>query len=230
MAGYEWLSREVEAFPSRVRTQGDVAKLVKEPCSANESVFMGAWEGDINFIYLYKTLFQDLGITPSFDAFKVDVLNVLNVAPTHLYPNGWAAMQAFWVICHFLHMEPTAAKFLHHYAMRLYQKYGCVSLTELIGKFNFKSLRAKQAKKKKSFEVVLDNQEVATSLTLLTPITETTILDKDFLPQGMIRPNFLSDKDRKMMRTAGPIAVMEVVFVFEAQSWSWGKEFKHSYN
>ncbi|RDY03023.1 hypothetical protein CR513_13446, partial [Mucuna pruriens] len=88
MASYEWLSGEVEAYPSQFCTQGVVAKLVREvslmpveyvdlflvePYVASERVFIRAREGEPNFIYLYETILQDLWVTLSFDAFEVDV-------------------------------------------------------------------------------------------------------------------------------------------------------------
>ncbi|RDX61092.1 hypothetical protein CR513_60705, partial [Mucuna pruriens] len=47
---------------------------------------------------MYKTLFKDLGVTIPFDAFTVGVLRILEVAPSQLHPNGWAAMKAFRVV------------------------------------------------------------------------------------------------------------------------------------
>ncbi|RDX60382.1 hypothetical protein CR513_61473, partial [Mucuna pruriens] len=40
-------------------------------------------------------------------------------------------MQAFRVICHCMHMEPTMAKFLHYYVIHMGVKSGWVSLIGL---------------------------------------------------------------------------------------------------
>ncbi|RDX67145.1 hypothetical protein CR513_54008, partial [Mucuna pruriens] len=100
---------------------------------ASALTFMGPQEGETYFIYLYETYILDLGVTIPFDSFEIDVLNVLNVTPTQLHPNSWAVMQVFKVVCRCLHMEPTTAKFLHHYVVHhyvvhQYQKSGWISL------------------------------------------------------------------------------------------------------
>ena len=45
---------------------------------------------DIEFIYVYKTLFKDLGVRLLFIEFEHGVLIQMNIAPTHLHPNSWA--------------------------------------------------------------------------------------------------------------------------------------------
>ncbi|RDX68619.1 hypothetical protein CR513_52359, partial [Mucuna pruriens] len=100
---YDWLSGEVEACPSRFSTTSILAKLVKEvpltlaryanlfsmePCTTKERVFMRAQEGEPDYIYMYETILRELGVILPFDAFEVDVLRRLNVAPSQLHPNG----------------------------------------------------------------------------------------------------------------------------------------------
>ncbi|KAL2324392.1 hypothetical protein Fmac_023450 [Flemingia macrophylla] len=48
----------------------------------------------------------------------MSVLRTLNVAPTQLHPNSWAAMQAFKVLCLSLGVMPTAPLFLHFYSCK----------------------------------------------------------------------------------------------------------------
>ncbi|RDX98615.1 hypothetical protein CR513_18435, partial [Mucuna pruriens] len=144
VAGYGWLSGEVEAFPSWLRTKEDIVKLCEEvsltlanysglfitkSCSATETMIMRPQEEEAYFIYLYKTFFSRTRVTIPFDSFEVDIFNVLNVIATQLHPHSWAVMQTFRVLCHCLHMETTAAKFLHHYSVSQYQKSGWISLS-----------------------------------------------------------------------------------------------------
>ncbi|RDX89057.1 hypothetical protein CR513_29256, partial [Mucuna pruriens] len=56
-----------------------------------ERVCHAAKEGEELFIYMYETVFLDLGVTLPFDFFEANVLRVLGIAPSQLHPNGWAA-------------------------------------------------------------------------------------------------------------------------------------------
>ncbi|RDX84911.1 hypothetical protein CR513_33973, partial [Mucuna pruriens] len=88
---------------------------------------------------MYETVLLDLGITLSFNFFEADVLRVLGIAPSQLHPNGWAAIQAFKVVCMALGILPTAPVFLSHYTTRVGQSLGWVSLIPLpnTGLFTF---------------------------------------------------------------------------------------------
>ena len=48
----------------------------------------------------------------------MEVLRVLNVAPTQLHPNSWAAIQAFRLLCDVLSLRPIARSFLHFFGTR----------------------------------------------------------------------------------------------------------------
>ncbi|RDX65821.1 hypothetical protein CR513_55489, partial [Mucuna pruriens] len=84
-----------------------------EPCATDEWVYMSTRDGKANLCYL------DLDMSLSFDTFEANVFQTLDVAPSQLHPNGWVAMQAFCVICHYLCMRPIAPKFLHHYVVHV---------------------------------------------------------------------------------------------------------------
>ncbi|RDX70892.1 hypothetical protein CR513_49814, partial [Mucuna pruriens] len=49
---------------------------------------------------------------------------------------------------------------------------------------------------------------------------------RDFLPQGMIGPDFLSNANKQMIRKEGPIVMMETW----AMAQLWSEEFKRSYD
>ena len=46
------------------------------------------------------------------------VLNFLNIAPTQLYLNGWASIQAFSFLCKLLSLSPSSKSFLYYYSSR----------------------------------------------------------------------------------------------------------------
>ncbi|RDY14227.1 hypothetical protein CR513_00737, partial [Mucuna pruriens] len=80
---------------------------------------------------MYETVLQDLGVTFPLDRFTADVLRLVGVAPSQLHPNGWAALQAFKVVCAVLTLAPSAPVFLSHYTIRVGKKVGWVSLAPL---------------------------------------------------------------------------------------------------
>jgi len=60
--------------------------------------------------------------------FTMGVLRALNVAPTQLYPNSWAYMQAFRVLCQSLYLQPSLHAFLYFYDTRPCQPTTWLSL------------------------------------------------------------------------------------------------------
>ncbi|RDX86015.1 hypothetical protein CR513_32691, partial [Mucuna pruriens] len=88
-------------------------------------------QGEEPFVYMYETVLADLGVVLPFEFFEADVLRMLGIAPSQLHPNGWAAIQAFKVVCLTLGVLPTTSIFLSHYTTRVGQSVGWVSLTPL---------------------------------------------------------------------------------------------------
>lgn len=68
-----------------------------------------------------------------FSVFQMEVLRILNVAPTELHPNSWGYIQVFVVICQELAIRPTAALFLHFFRTRLMAKRAWLSLSTELG-------------------------------------------------------------------------------------------------
>ncbi|RDX63756.1 hypothetical protein CR513_57780, partial [Mucuna pruriens] len=107
---YEWLSGEVDVYPSQLCLTEALANLAKavligslscerdfvlDPCSIDERVYMRAEEGGVDFFYMYKTQLRDLGVNLPFHKFEANVLRTLSVVPNQLHPNKWVVMQAF---------------------------------------------------------------------------------------------------------------------------------------
>jgi len=67
------------------------------------------------FFYMYMCHFSQLHIQLPFDEFTMGVLQLLNVAPTQLHPNSWAYLQAFWLLCMALYLEPSPRAFLYFF-------------------------------------------------------------------------------------------------------------------
>ncbi|RDX91807.1 hypothetical protein CR513_26164, partial [Mucuna pruriens] len=88
-------------------------------------------KGESDFIYMYETIILDLGVTFPLDHFIAEVLRMIGIVPSQLHPNGWAALQAFKVVCQALMVTPFAFVFLNHYTIRVGKKVGWVSLTPL---------------------------------------------------------------------------------------------------
>ncbi|RDY03986.1 hypothetical protein CR513_12360, partial [Mucuna pruriens] len=100
-------------------------------CGKKEQVCHVAKEGEELFIYMYETMLLDLGVTLPFDFFVADVLRALGIDPSRLHSNGWAAIQAFKVVCLALGVLPSALVFLNHYTTRVGQSVGWLSLAPL---------------------------------------------------------------------------------------------------
>lgn len=80
---------------------------------------MRTFSCDTHFMHMYSSFFFSLlHLIVPFDKFEVDVLRELNVAPTQLHPNGWAATCAFRVLCDVFVIISIAPKFLHHYTIK----------------------------------------------------------------------------------------------------------------
>ncbi|XP_029126313.1 uncharacterized protein LOC114915601, partial [Cajanus cajan] len=73
-------------------------------------------------------MFRDLKISLPFDDYFMSILRLLNVAPSQLHPNTWAAMQGFRHLCLALGLQPTPHLFLHFYTSRPTKKAKWLSL------------------------------------------------------------------------------------------------------
>ncbi|KAL2329820.1 hypothetical protein Fmac_017401 [Flemingia macrophylla] len=139
--GYEWVHGEVGANYSRFRDQDSILNLLNymkflEGFKAEEKypiqvhicrsddypypdfVFLDTAKFPLPSFYVYDCWFRDLEVKLPFDDFILSVLRTLNVAPTQLHPNSWAAMQAFKVLCLSLGVTPMTPLFLHFYSCK----------------------------------------------------------------------------------------------------------------
>ena len=97
-------------------------------CREFETVCLGRGEGRKDFFYFYSCLFSDIHVRFPLDGFIMEVLGILNVAPTQLHPNSWAAIQVFRLLCDVLSLRATARSFLHFFRTRSGDRIGWLSL------------------------------------------------------------------------------------------------------
>ena len=72
--------------------------IIVELCMTREHACAG-WQGTKErFIFLYETIFSNLGIRLPLTEFEKVVLRKLNVALTQLHPNRWAFVKSFEIL------------------------------------------------------------------------------------------------------------------------------------
>ncbi|RDX61685.1 hypothetical protein CR513_60070, partial [Mucuna pruriens] len=79
--------------------------------------------------YLYDTLHSKLGVKLPFTHFERVIFQLLNVAPTQLYPNSWAFVRAFELLCEDLGKAPTLGVFFWFFTIKKTNKVGWTSLS-----------------------------------------------------------------------------------------------------
>ena len=67
-------------------------------CREYETICLGRGREPKDFFYFYSCLISDIHVRFPFDDFTMEVLRVLNVAPTQLHLNSWVALRAFWLL------------------------------------------------------------------------------------------------------------------------------------
>jgi len=126
---YDWVDPVVLKIPTRLTDSDKLDVLLPEnsflalhcPSGAIMADICGVtdrvchdWENaPVDFFFVYSTLFVDLHVNLPFDDFTMGVLETLNVAPTQLHPNSWAALQVFRVLCRLFKLEPTPKAFFY---------------------------------------------------------------------------------------------------------------------
>lgn len=150
IAGYDWASHDVNDFSTCFRTKVELKDwverncILKSPlfklmaCKGNKRIFLGKGNSLKDFFFTYAYLFHELFVRLPFSSFQMNILKVLNIAPSQLHPNSWAYIQAFAMICQVLDLTPTLATFLHYFHTRFIAKHSWVSLIFEQGKALFK--------------------------------------------------------------------------------------------
>ncbi|KOM28756.1 hypothetical protein LR48_Vigan583s000700 [Vigna angularis] len=104
----------------------------------NERVFHDGRSSPYDFFFMYVTFFTHLFIRVPFTKFQTAVLREVNVAPTQLHPNSWAAVQAFLAMCLAVGVTPTIPVFFYYFEVRPSRSGGWVSFTSVRGRTLFR--------------------------------------------------------------------------------------------
>ncbi|KAG2399404.1 hypothetical protein LR48_Vigan04g136600 [Vigna angularis] len=104
----------------------------------NERVFHDGRSSPYDFFFMYVTFFTHLFIRVPFTKFQTAVLRLVNVAPTQLHPNSWAAVQAFLAMCLAVGVTPTIPVFFYYFEVRPSRSGGWVSFTSVRGRTLFR--------------------------------------------------------------------------------------------
>ena len=114
--------------------------MVIHACRSDDFPFLRVTLGSLPFFFMYKCLFEVLGLILLLTAFQCALLEHLNVAPSQLHPNSWAMPRAFKILCPFLNIRPNVSVFLFFLQMKLNGKIGWASLNSVSNKlFKFDS-------------------------------------------------------------------------------------------
>jgi hypothetical protein len=110
----------------------DVVLLSCDPDErACDQEMMG--EGDESY-FVYTAFLEEFGVKIPFTPFEMDVLRLLNVAPTQIRPNSWPFICAFEVLCKSLGLEPAVGVSFHFYGTKDVNKGTWISISAHSGK------------------------------------------------------------------------------------------------
>jgi len=128
-----------------------VAYAVAKPCKADERVYMKLKLDNYDFTYAYEFLFKEYDISFPLTDFEASILTTVNTTPSPLYPNSWAFLKCFEILCGHLSLEPSKNVFMSFYQVKFGKFVGCVSLSTVYdgSLFTFYSSSYKYFKTKK---------------------------------------------------------------------------------
>ncbi|KEH15510.1 hypothetical protein MTR_0909s0020 [Medicago truncatula] len=92
--------------------------IVLAPCPPSEKVCTMRPRGVKEIFHMYVVVLEEFGVKIPFTLFEMDVLHLLNVAPTQIHPNSWAFIRGFEILCDALDMLPSAGVFFHFYGTK----------------------------------------------------------------------------------------------------------------
>ncbi|WVY89730.1 hypothetical protein V8G54_035244 [Vigna mungo] len=132
--GYRWASPDMDEYTSDFGTRDDLSWWSERSYIAHD--VEGSSAEDFFFVYTY--MFDQMYVRVPFTEFQSSVLKELNVAPSQLHPNGWAAVQAFTYLCAAVRITPMVRVFLHYFNVRPVPRRRWVSLSSVHDRTLFK--------------------------------------------------------------------------------------------
>ena len=158
IAGYEWVRDDVLKYKSSLTSAAsfatlqrqvklaklvkpeDSCKLVVQGCRSDDFPFLRAVPGHLPFFFMYRCLFEVLGIILLLNVFQCALLKHLNMSPSQFHPNSGAIVRAFEILCSFFNIQPSLSVFLFFFQLKLSSKIGWVFLNSMSKKlFEFDS-------------------------------------------------------------------------------------------
>ncbi|XP_020975005.1 uncharacterized protein LOC110270322 [Arachis ipaensis] len=70
-----------------------------------------------DWLWVYKAMFTVLGVHLPFSPFQMALLNRCDVTPSQLYPNSWATIRCFEMVCEYLELPASVEVFLWLFAL-----------------------------------------------------------------------------------------------------------------
>lgn len=108
--------------------------IVLAPCPVGETVCTMRPRGVKEIFHMYAAVLEEFRVKIPFTLFEMDVLRLLNVAPTQIHPNSWAFIRGFEILCDALDMLPSAGVFFHFYGTKGVDKGSWVPISAHPGK------------------------------------------------------------------------------------------------
>ena len=132
---------KVNLFRSKnaISSTGREEDIILAPCSPGKIVCVLRPKGVKEIFHMYGAILEEFGVKIPFTLFQMDVLHLLNVAPTQIRPNSWAFIHAFEILCEALDTVPSAGAFFHFYGTKGVDKGSWVSISAHVGKKLFPS-------------------------------------------------------------------------------------------
>ena len=109
----------------------DSCKLVIQACGSDDFPFLRVMSGPPPFFFMYRCLFEVLGVILPLTAYKCALPEHLNVTPSELHLNSWAIVWAFEILCLFFNVWPSVLVFLFFFQIKFLGKIGWVSLNSM---------------------------------------------------------------------------------------------------
>lgn len=102
IGSYYTFDDEILHFPTwmEVSSSEDKETVILEACSPSDKVTT-----------LVSPLIKDMGFVFHCSPFSIEVMRVLNIAPTQLFSNSWGFIKAFETACEYLDVTPALGVF-----------------------------------------------------------------------------------------------------------------------
>jgi hypothetical protein len=131
-----------------------------------------AGEGNESY-FVYTTVLEEFGVKIPFTPFEMDVLRLLNVAPTQIRPNCWAFICGFEILCKSLGLEPSVGVFFHFYGTKDVNKGTWIAISAHSGKRMFPTYASNFKKEwRDTFVRVQGARECSTSSVLVDGVSK----------------------------------------------------------